>query len=146
MSKKEIDVLLVEDDPSHVALLLAAVRKVNEMNGGSAFAVRVARDGEEALRKLRAERRPDLILLDLRLPKKNGREVLVEIKADDRLKVVPVVVMTTSSLERDILTAYEHQVSAYVIKPLGAKSLVEIMYRIKRFWSADEVRFPGETS
>ncbi|MHB8103470.1 MAG: response regulator [Methanosarcina sp.] len=102
--------------------------------------IHVAEDGEEAMLYLRGEGkfsgfpRPDLILLDLNLPKKDGREVLREIKEDNNLKNIPVVVLTTSRAEKDILRSYELHANAYVTKPLDFDQLIKVVKSIENFW------------
>lgn len=109
-----IEILLVEDSEGDIVLTEEALRDAKVLNRLS-----VARDGEEAMERVRREEpyadhaRPDLILLDLNLPRKDGREVLRELKQDDDLKRIPVVVLTTSAAERDVLAAYDQHVNAY---------------------------------
>lgn len=128
-------ILLVEDNPGDVVLTreaLGAARVVND--------VHVTADGEEAMAFLRHEGpyrdvpRPDLILLDLNLPRKDGREVLAEIKADPTLRRIPVVVLTTSSAERDILTSYDLHANSYVTKPLDIDEFLSAVRDIEGFW------------
>lgn len=133
-----IRVLLVEDDPAQVKLARVAIEKANQVNGKK-LVVEIARDGEEALLKLR-QGQFDLILLDLRLPRKDGLEVLREIKSDSRLAVMPVVILTTSDMEQDMLAAYRSHVNAYMVKPLNQNKLVDLMKRFKEFWAAEQVR------
>nr|HMQ55310.1 response regulator [Anaerolineae bacterium] len=100
----------------------------------------VVEDGVQAIAYLRrqgeyaAAPRPDLILLDLNLPRKNGREVLAEIKADSALKSIPVVVLTTSQSERDVLEAYDHHANCYIVKPVGFEKFLEALKTIRQFW------------
>ena len=130
-----INILLVEDNPGDVRLTQEAL-KSNKMNNN----LQVAEDGVEAMAILRREgeyanaSRPDLILLDLNLPKKNGREVLAEIKADEKLKRIPVVILTSSADEEDILKAYDNYASCYVAKPVGFDEFIEVVRSIKDFW------------
>lgn len=133
-----IRVLLVEDDPAQVKLAQVAIGKANQVNGKE-LVVDIARDGEEALLKLRQDKF-DLILLDLRLPRRDGLEVLREIKSDRRLIVTPVVILTTSDLEQDMVEAYRNHVNAYMVKPLNQNKLVDLMKRFKEFWAAEQVR------
>ena len=119
MRVEPINILLVEDNPGDVRLTVEALREGKVHNHLS-----VARDGVEALAFLRQQGefadapRPDVILLDLNLPKKDGREVLAEIKADERLRRIPVVVLTTSKAEEDILRSYALHANCYVTKPV----------------------------
>jgi CheY-like chemotaxis protein len=130
-----ISVLLVEDDPGDVVLIREAFEhnKVYNM-------LNVVADGEQALRYVRAEgefagaQRPDLILLDLNLPRKDGREVLAEIKGDPDLRTIPVVILTTSEAEEDILRSYDLHANAYVTKPVDFDRFVEVVRQIDNFW------------
>jgi len=128
-------VLLVEDSPSDVAMTVAALRE-----GHIANDMYVAGDGEEALDYLfrrgefRDAKRPDLTLLDLNLPKKDGREVLAEVKADGDLKVIPVVVLTTSAAESDVLRMYRLHANSYITKPVGFDQFLSAIQHIEDFW------------
>jgi chemotaxis family two-component system response regulator Rcp1 len=128
-------ILLVEDSPSDVAMILAALRE-----GHIANDMYVAGDGEEALEYLfrrgefRDAPRPDLVLLDLNLPKKDGCEVLAELKADSSLKVIPVVVLTTSAAESDVLRMYQLHANSYVTKPVGFDQFLSAIQHIEDFW------------
>jgi chemotaxis family two-component system response regulator Rcp1 len=139
---RPIDILMIEDNPYDVRLTMEAFKDAKVSNNLS-----VASDGEEALRFLRREGehagspRPDLILLDLNLPKKSGREVLEEIKKDPDLKRIPVVVLTTSGNEQDILRAYELHVNAYITKPVDLDQFVKIVEAVEDFWLT-VVKFP----
>ncbi|OGP13366.1 MAG: response regulator [Deltaproteobacteria bacterium GWA2_54_12] len=132
---RPIDILMVEDNPHDVRLTMEAFKDAKVSNNLS-----VASDGEEALKFLRREgeyassSRPDLILLDLNLPKKSGREVLEEIKRDPDLKRIPVVVLTTSGNEKDILMAYELHVNAYITKPVDLDQFIKIVEAVEDFW------------
>ena len=132
---RPVQILLVEDSPSDVAMTLAALRE-----GHIANDMHVASDGEEALDYLfrrgefRNAPRPDLILLDLNLPKKDGREVLAEVKADDSLKVVPVVILTTSGAESDVLRMYKLHANSYITKPVGFDQFLSAIQHIEDFW------------
>ena len=132
---KMAEILLIEDNPGDVRLVEEALRENKLLNNLS-----VARDGVEALAFLRragkyaAAARPDLILLDLNLPRKSGYEVLREVKADDNLKRIPVVVLTTSAAEDDILDTYNLHANCYVTKPIGLAQFVEIIRQIENFW------------
>ncbi len=130
-----IEVLLVEDSEADAVMveetLLDSKLKMN---------LNVVHDGVEALRYLKREkpygskRTPDLIILDLNLPKKDGREVLAEIKEDDRLKQIPVVVLTTSSAEEDIVKSYKLHANCYITKPLDFDQFAKIVSSIESFW------------
>ncbi|ADJ49306.1 two-component system response regulator [Amycolatopsis mediterranei S699] len=130
-----IDILLVEDDPGDVLMTREAFAHHKIRN-----ALHVAEDGVEALRFLKREGpfgaapRPGLILLDLNLPRKDGRELLGEIKQDPGLRTIPVVVLTTSEAEEDILRSYELHANAYVTKPVDFEKFVEVVRKIDDFW------------
>ncbi len=132
---KMIDILLVEDSPTDVLIAREALSEAKIINE-----IHVAEDGVEALDflhqrgKFASAPRPDLILLDLNLPRKNGREVLAEIKADDSLKHIPVVVLTTSSAEEDVLKSYNLHANCYVVKPVEFNSFVKAVQSIQQFW------------
>jgi len=138
MNKSEgrpIEILLVEDSPSDTELTLEALKDFKVRNH-----VSVVEDGVLALQFLRREGpyahapRPDMIMLDLNLPRKDGREVLTEIKADDRLKTIPVVVLTTSRADQDILRAYELNANCYINKPVDFNQFLEVVRSIETFW------------
>jgi two-component system, chemotaxis family, response regulator Rcp1 len=130
-----IEILLVEDNPGDVRLTTEALRDAKVRNR-----LTVAYDGVEALAMLRrqgphaAVPRPDLILLDLNLPKKGGREVLAEIKQDDGLKDIPVVILTTSQAELDIVESYRLHANAYVTKPVDLEQFLKVVQTIEQFW------------
>lgn len=132
-----IDILLVEDDPADVRLCRLALEKSKVRNN-----LRVVEDGVEAIQFLRQEPpfedapRPDVVLLDLNLPKKDGREVLGEIKADPDLRRLPVVVLTNSADEEDVLCAYDLQANCYITKPVDFDQFAEIVKAIHHFWFA----------
>jgi two-component system, chemotaxis family, response regulator Rcp1 len=132
-----IEILLVEDSPTDRLLAEEALREAKMANR-----VNVAVDGEQALQYLRRQGphakavRPDLILLDLNLPKKDGREVLREIKEDPVLKVIPVVVLTTSRAEEDILKSYGLHANCYISKPVQFDEFKRIVLSIESFWFA----------
>jgi two-component system, chemotaxis family, response regulator Rcp1 len=131
----EIEILLVEDNAGDVRLTLEALKEARVHNHMS-----VARDGVEALAFLRREGqyaaspRPDLILLDLNLPRKDGREVLAEIKADPRLRSIPVVILTTSKAEEDILKTYDLHANCYITKPVDLGCFLDVVKAIEGFW------------
>jgi CheY-like chemotaxis protein len=137
-----IAVLLVEDDPGDVLLIQEAFAENALVDDLS-----VVGDGEEAMAYLRREgrfadaARPDLVLLDLNLPRKNGREVLAESKADPDLGVIPIVVLTTSSSEEDVLGSYRLHANAFITKPPDFERFVEVVHRIDEFF-AGLVRLP----
>lgn len=135
--KKPIRVLLIEDSIEDVTLILDVLNDEK-----IAVSIDVARDGEAAMRFLTsADDIPDLILLDLNLPKKDGREVLSEIKARESLKAIPVVILTTSEAEEDVIRSYQLQASCYVAKPIDLSQFTKIIKSIDGFWF-DAVRFP----
>jgi CheY-like chemotaxis protein len=136
-----ITVLLVEDDDGDIVLTQEAFEHDKVRN--SLF---VARDGVEAMDFLRSDKpRPDLILLDLNLPRKDGREVLAEIKADSELRSIPVVVLTTSKTDEDILRSYDLHANAYVTKPVDFDRFIEIVRQIDNFFVA-VVKLPRRAS
>jgi two-component system, chemotaxis family, response regulator Rcp1 len=124
-------ILLVEDNPADALLIREALRQVQVDES-----VDVVTDGEQALERLRdgGEPRPDLVLLDLNLPRLDGRQVLATVKADPGLRDIPVIVMTTSGSPPDIAEAYASGANAYVRKPLGMERLVEAAASIRDFW------------
>ena len=130
-----IEILLVEDNPGDVRLTREALR-----DGKLLTHLNVVSDGEAALEYLRGQGthagavRPDLILLDLNLPRKNGREVLAEIKQDPDLRRIPVVIMTSSDDEKDILAAYNLHVNCYVTKPVDLDQFIAVVKTIEHFW------------
>lgn len=135
MSGRVINLLLVEDNPGDVRLIREAFDEaeiVNNMN--------VVADGVEAMAYLRREGayslapRPDIVLLDLNLPKKDGREVLTDIKADEDLKRIPVIVLTSSNAERDILSTYGLHANCYVTKPADLDEFISVVRSIHGFW------------
>jgi chemotaxis family two-component system response regulator Rcp1 len=135
MNTNKAEVLLVEDQPAAVRL----VQEVLKENNGN-HNLYVAKDGVEAMAFLHREGdfalapRPDLILLDLSLPKKDGREVLAKIKSDDRLKRIPVVILTVSESEEDILKTYDLQANCYIIKPIHLERFIQVIKSIENFW------------
>jgi two-component system, chemotaxis family, response regulator Rcp1 len=132
---RHVEILLVEDSPADVVITQDALTEARVLNS-----IHVVDDGEAALAFLRkqppyaAAPRPDLILLDLNLPRKSGREVLAEIKADPALKNIPVVVLTTSRMEEDIWRAYDLHANCYVVKPLDFPAFVQAVQSIRHFW------------
>ena len=142
---RPVRILLVEDSPSDVAIMVAALRE-----GRIANDLRTVGDGEAAMDFLRCQgayvdaERPDLIILDLNLPKKDGREVLAEVKADSELRTIPIIVLTTSAAEADILRAYQFHANAYVTKPVGYDAFLEAVRSIEGFWLS-LVRLPDRS-
>ena len=138
-----IDVLLVEDDPGDVLMTREAFAEHKLRN-----TLHVVPDGVEAVSFLRREPpyegapRPGLILLDLNLPRKDGREVLAEIKADESLRSIPVVVLTTSEAEEDVLRSYKLHANAYVTKPVDFDRFIDVVRQIDEFF-VSVVRLPG---
>ena len=132
---RPIDILLVEDNPGDVRLTVEGLKESKVRNN-----LHVARDGVEAMEFLRREGqhtgavRPDLILLDLNLPRMDGREVLLEIKSDAKLKTIPVVVLTTSRAEHDVLRSYELQANCYITKPVDLEQFITVVKSIEDFW------------
>ena len=132
---KPIEILLVEDNEGDVGLIEEVFEEAKIRNR-----LHIAENGEEAILFLHGEGkfsgspRPDIILLDLNLPKKDGREVLREIKEDHNLKNIPVVILTTSGAEKDIFRAYELRANAYVTKPLDFDQFIKVVESIGNFW------------
>jgi two-component system, chemotaxis family, response regulator Rcp1 len=132
---RPIEILLVEDSAGDVRLTMEAFKEGRVMNNLS-----VARDGVEALAFLHKQgphadaARPDLVLLDLNLPKKDGREVLREIKMDDDLKMIPVVVLTTSKAEEDIIRTYDLHANCFITKPVDLEQFIGVVKSIQSFW------------
>ncbi|MDZ8108228.1 MAG: response regulator [Nostoc sp. DedQUE12a] len=139
-----IEVLLVEDNPGDAQLTRIALE-----DSKISIHLNVVEDGVEAMAFLRKQEKyveaahPDIVLLDLNLPKKDGREVLAEIKADENLKRIPVVVLTTSQAEEDILKAYNLSANCYITKPVDFDQFVKIVKSIENFWFAI-VKLPPE--
>ena len=138
MNKSEgrpIEILLVEDSPSDTELTVEALRDFKVRNH-----VSIVEDGVQAMQFLRRQEpyarapRPDLIMLDLNLPRKDGREVLADIKADDHLKTIPIVVLTTSRAEQDILRSYQLNANCYINKPVDFNQFLEVVRSIESFW------------
>ena len=132
---RPIEILMVEDNPGDVRLTMEALRESKVRNN-----LHVAGDGVEAMAVLRREGqhagavRPDLILLDLNLPRMDGREVLSAIKSDAKLKTIPVVVLTTSRAEQDVLRSYELQANCYITKPVDLEQFLTVVRSIEDFW------------
>ena len=143
-SSRAIEILLVEDNPGDARLTIEAMREAKVRNR-----IHVVEDGVEAMEFLRRQGRfgdaprPDLILLDLNLPRKDGREVLAEVKADPALKRIPVVILTTSRAEEDVLRAYDLHANCYVTKPVDLAQFMKIVSQIDEFW-VKVVTLPGK--
>ena len=143
---RPVEILLVEDSPSDAAMTVEALKE-----GRIVIQLSVATDGEMAMAMLRNEGdyvdavRPDLIILDLNLPKMDGREVLDQIKTDDALMSIPVVILTSSSAETDILQSYQLRANSYVTKPVGLDAFLAAVRGIEDFWLS-LVRLPPTQS
>ena len=130
-----IEILLVEDSPSDAEFTVEALKEAKVRNH-----LNLVEDGVQAMEFLRRQGkyaqapRPDLIMLDLNLPRKDGREVLAEMKADDHLKMIPVVVLTTSRAEQDVLRAYELHANCYITKPVDFQQFLNVVRSIESFW------------
>jgi chemotaxis family two-component system response regulator Rcp1 len=135
MNSRPVQILLVEDNPGDVRLVQEALRDEKIINQ-----VHVVNDGVEAMEFLRNQGpfqdapRPDFILLDLNLPRMNGREVLQAIKSDDNLRLIPVIVLTSSQAEEDILRAYNCSANCFVTKPPDFESFIRVVRSIEDFW------------
>lgn len=135
IDSKPIEILLVEDNLGDARLAVEALRESKLHNN-----LTHVKDGVEAMDYLRRKNQysqvppPDLILLDLNLPRKDGREVLAEVKEDPELRRVPVVVMTTSEAEQDLLQSYDLHANAYVVKPIDLDRFMDIVHAIESFW------------
>ena len=134
-SGRPIEILMVEDNPGDVRLAQEALREGRILNG-----LHVVGDGVEALAFLRRQGKyaevvqPELILLDLNLPKKDGREVLMEIKEDPNLRRIPVVILTASKAEEDIIRTYDLHANCYISKPVDLDGFMEVVRAIEDFW------------
>ena len=139
-------ILIVEDDPNDVELTLTALDEYNLANE-----VVVTRDGEEALDylycrgnfKTRSNDNPAVLLLDLKLPKRDGLEVLQQIKSDEKIKMIPVVVLTSSHEEKDVVASYKLGVNAYVVKPVDFHEFVNAVKELGVFWALINESPPG---
>jgi chemotaxis family two-component system response regulator Rcp1 len=133
--ERAINILLVEDNPGDIRLTREVLKEGRIRN-----ILNVVNDGDEAVRYLNKHGeyanmlRPDIILLDLNLPKKDGREVLAEIKADPLLMMIPVIILTTSSAERDIVNMYTHHANCYITKPVDFNQFINVIKSIENFW------------
>ncbi|WP_261305390.1 response regulator [Paenibacillus andongensis] len=132
---QNVEILLVEDNPGDIRLIVEVLKEGKINNNLS-----VVEDGEEALAYLKREGSyqdaivPDIILLDLNLPKINGTEVLAEIKKDPLLKYIPVIILTTSEAEQDILRAYDLHANCYITKPVNLEQFLTVVRSIENFW------------
>lgn len=130
-----VEILLVEDNPGDVRLTQEALKE-----GSLDYSLSVVGDGEEALDFLyrrggyESSPRPDLILLDLNLPKRDGREVLAEIKEDANLRRIPVVILTTSEAEQDVVQTYDLHANCYITKPVDLNEFIDVVQSIEMFW------------
>jgi CheY-like chemotaxis protein len=144
MENMAVDILLVEDNPGDVRLTQEVLKDARILNN-----LFVCKDGEQALDFLRlrgaydAAVRPDLVLLDLNLPGKDGREVLSEIKSDPHLRSIPVVVLTTSAAERDIQGSYDLHANCYITKPVGLGQFTSVIGTLQNFW-LELVKLPSK--
>lgn len=138
-----IEILLVEDNPGDIRLIQEVFKDAKIHNK-----MQVALDGEKAMELLQKGieqsrvYRPDLILLDLNLPRKDGREVLKEIKEDDNLKSIPVLILTTSTAEEDLMEAYNHNANCYITKPFDLDHFIRVVKTIEDFW-LNSVKLPS---
>ena len=132
---RPIEILMVEDNPGDVRLTVEALKEGKVRNN-----LHIVEDGEQAMKFLRQQDdygtapRPDLVLLDLNLPKKNGREVLAEIKEDPELKRIPVVILTVSEAEQDIIKSYNLHANCYITKPVNLDQFIKVVRSIEDFW------------
>jgi CheY-like chemotaxis protein len=133
--RQEVRILLVEDSDGDILLITQALKKAQVTNG-----ITVIKDGDRAMQYLRKEgeysgvETPDLILLDINLPRVDGIEVLTEIKKDPELMSIPVVMLTTSESEKDILNSYNNHANCYIVKPVDLKKFIDVVQVIKEFW------------
>ena len=144
MRGRPVEILLVEDNPGDVRLTLETFKESKIHNN-----LHVTKDGIEAMAflhnndKYADAPRPDLVLLDLNMPRKDGRKVLEEIKSDDSLKNIPVVVLTTSKAEEDILKSYNLHANCFITKPVDLEQFIQVVKAIQSFWFTI-VRLPGD--
>ena len=132
---RAVEILLVEDDPGHARLTLEAFKDARIRNN-----IDVVENGEEAMAFLRRQGTygqavsPDIIMLDLNLPKKDGREVLAELKADARLRRIPIIILTASTAEEDVQGAYQLHANCYIAKPIDLDQFMKVVQSIEDFW------------
>jgi len=140
---KEVHILLVEDNEGDIVLTLEALKEARISN-----CVKVVKDGEQALQFLHKQGEfkdaitPDMVLLDINLPKVDGKEVLAHIKNDEHLKIIPVVMLTTSDSENDIIESYNNHANCYITKPVGFENFMKVILTMKDFWISI-VQLPG---
>lgn len=143
-SKEPIHILLVEDNDGDILLIEEAFEEAKLLN-----TVSIVKDGEKAIHFLKKQgdyseaATPDLILLDVNLPRKNGHEVLEFVKTDDQLKQIPVIMLTTSSSEKDVLKSYKNHANCYITKPVDVDQFLKAITKIKNFW-INLVKLPPE--
>lgn len=141
-----INILLIEDNEGDILLTVEALKE-----GGIADEINVARDGREAIdflqknNKFRHASTPDLILLDINLPRLNGHELLNKIKHDEELKAIPVIMLSTSSAEEEVLKCYKSHASCYITKPIDIDNFVQVIRKIEDFWTST-VELPRQNS
>lgn len=146
MNHKPIEILLIEDNPADIRLTKEAFREARIQNN-----IHVVQDGDGAIAFVHQDEpyqdapRPDLILLDLNLPKKDGREVLEEIKADPQIHQIPIVILTTSNDEEDVLRSYNLHANAYLVKPIDVMRFIKMIQSLESFWLSF-VRLPPNIS
>ena len=137
------EILLVEDNPGDILLTIEAFKECEQKHN-----ITPIKDGVEAVKYLKKQEKykdavtPDIILLDLNLPKKDGREVLNEIKADENLKKIPVIILSTSKNENDIIKSYDLNANCYISKPVELENFINIITEIEHFWF-NTVKLPG---
>ncbi len=142
---KAVNILLIEDNPGDIRLVVESMKESKKPNNLS-----MVKDGIEAMTYLHREGvyanavRPDIILLDLNLPRKNGKEVLAEIKKDPDLKRIPVIVFTASSAERDVINSYDLHANCYITKPVSLEKFIEVVKSIETFWLTVVKLPPGD--
>lgn len=144
--KKPFLILMADDDPDDRLLAQEALREIRIDD-----CLEFVEDGEQLMAYLQREgdygngvaQRPDLILLDLNMPRKNGREVIEELKADPKLRRIPVIVFTTSSAEEDIIRSYELGVNSFIVKPASFEGFIDVMRTFNRYWT-ETVQLPAE--
>jgi two-component system, chemotaxis family, response regulator Rcp1 len=147
MNHHPIEILLIEDNPADVRLTKEAFKEARVRNN-----IHVVQDGDSALAFVQQQApyqdapRPDLILLDLNLPKKDGREVLAEIKADPKIHLIPVVILTTSDDEEDVLRSYNLNANAYLVKPIDVMRFIKMVQSLSDFWLAFVKLPPNDSS
>lgn len=130
-----VDILLVEDNLADIRLTQEVFKDARIRN-----TINIVTDGEDAMKYLKKKgkfsgaKAPDIVLLDLNLPKKGGKEVLAEIKSDEVLKIIPVIILTTSSDERDILSSYYSYANCYITKPIDLSQFVKVVQAVEEFW------------